>query len=622
MASKTGFGIDIGQDSIKLVELRKEKTGVYLDTVNVVPTGITPSLTRSEREDVLIDKLAEILQDVKIGNNPLTIAAPGVSAFIRYVKLPPVTSSRLQQIIGYEAQQQVPFPLEEVIWDYQILETSNQSETNVILVAIKSEVINNLIDAMSARGLELSVIEHRPIALYNCVRFNKETEGEVAIIIDIGARATDLNIEVGGELCWTRTARIGGGDITEAIQKELNISFEEAEELKKSKGIVCLNEKEEKSADEECRRIWQAMKPVVSEIMTELQRSVSYFHSQLGGGRVEKILLAGGCTRLENLDNLIKEQLGAEAERLNPVKNISHSPELFEGEDSGQEFGVAVGLALRSIEEAFSTIDLLPGLIIGRREMRKKRAYLMLSGLCMMFMLGISAIFSMQNHTVIELQLQNLSTELEEYNKYDGEIQKLAGERKEIRSRTGMLNNLVIARGYWADILLELSRVLPDNTYLTSFFVIEKQGTVKSARSPAAMEGARARGVPVSPGGRMQVTEPGIKKTVDPKNSFILGERKMLVQLSGRTVDFDAVTNLISRLEKSPVFGKIEVISAVSVEETAEVEKERESRTAKRQPGRRTKRTDTKKTEKKDVSAPAVEKQAGINVTLHVELVK
>jgi type IV pilus assembly protein PilM len=561
VAVKVGFGIDIGEDSIKLVELRKGKTGIHISRVEILKTGITPSLTRAQRESIIEDKLGEILQGVNVGKSPLTVATPGLSAFIRYVKLPPVTSSRLQQIIGYEAQQQVPFPLEEVIWDYQVLESSSKSETDVILVAIKAEVISNLMNVMGLQGLEPSAIEHRPLALYNCFRLNEKSEGGVKVIIDIGARATDLSIERKGELCWTRSIRIGGGDITEGIQKTFNISFEDAEKLKKDKGIICLNEDEEKSAGEEGKRFWQAMKPVVEEMVMELQRSASYFHSQLEGGRINKIFLTGGCSRLRNFDLFIRDHLGTELERLNPLKNITCSPELLQGEDVESGLGVAIGLALRSINESFSTIDLLPKVVAGRRELQKKRVYLLLSGLSMVFMLGVSTVFSIQNYTVMELQVWNISTELREYKKYDKEIQKLKTEQNKIQGRINMLKDSVIARDYWPNILLEFSRILPHNTLLKSISAV--------------------------------------------------GQDKGLVELKGRTSNFDAVTNLISCLEQSPLFHSVEVISAVPVEEV--VKRTREER------GRRGRREEVGM--EKDIPATEVRK-TGIDFVLRVELIK
>ncbi len=572
MAVKTGFGIDIGEDSIKLVELRKEKTGIHLSRVKTLKTGITPSLTRTEKEGIIEDRLNEILRDVSVGKAPLTVATPGLSAFIRYVKLPPVAPSRLQQIVGYEAQQQVPFPLEEVIWDYQILESSGKSETNIILVAIKAEVISNLMNVMGLQGIEPSFIEHRPLAFYNCFRLNEKTEGEVKVIVDAGARATDLSIEREGNLCWTRSIRIGGGDITGAIQKAFHISFEDAEKLKKDKGIIYLSEDEEKSAGEEDRRLWQAMRPVVEEMVAELQRSASYFHSQLEGGRIDQILLAGGCSRLRNFDLFIADQLGTEVKKLNPLKDIIYSPELLQGEELELELGVAIGLALRSVGEAFSTIDLLPKVVVGRRELRKKRVYLTLSGLSMAFMLGVSWVFSLQNYNVLKLQMQNISTELEEYEKYDGEIQKLKIGQSRMQGRVNILKDLVAARDYWPNILLEFSRILPDNTFL--------------------------------------------------KNISSVGQDKGLIELKGRTSNFDAVTNLISSLEQSPLFCSVKVISATPVEETAggALRAKVVEEAAGRPRGRRIRREEVR-VEEKHIPIAEV-KKTGIDFVLRVELMK
>jgi cell division ATPase FtsA len=369
-----------------------------------------------------------------------------------------------------------------------------------------------------------------------------------------------LSIEREGELCWTRSARIGGEDITEVIQKTLHISFEEAERLKIEKGVVYLSPAEEKSADETSRRVWEAMQPVVDELLTELQRSVSYFHSQLEGTKIDRILLTGGSSKLRNLDRLVSEQLGAEVKTLDPLKNITYSSDVLGDEELMPELGVAIGLALRSIEEGFSTIDLLPKIIISHRQLQKKKVYLVLSGLSMSLVLGIFSIFATQNCNTTQALLQNISAELTQYEKFESKISAVTAKQKKIKSKIDILSNLVAAREYWPNILLELSRVLPDNTHLKSLKVTEKTANV--------------------------------------------------VELKGRTTNFDAVANLIARLEKSPLFGAVEVIEAGEAEEKTKRAEE---------PRRRDKRgRGTATREESHVAAGA--KQTGIDFVLRVTL--
>ena len=562
MAVKIGYGIDIGEHSIKLVELRRAKAGVRLARVEVLQTKIVPSQSKNEREAAIAIVLGQMLSSANIGKtDPVTIAAPGLSAFIRYVKLPPVTPKRLSQIIGYEAQQQVPFPLDEVIWNHQILGGKNRSETNVILVAIKAEVVEHLLGMMNAQGLSPFVIEHRGLGLYNCVTFNREAaQQETRIIIDIGARATDLSIEREGELCWTRSARIGGEDITEVIQKTLHISFEEAEKLKIEKGVVYLNPEEERGGDETNRRVWEAMHPVVNELLTELQRSVSYFHSQLEGMKIDSVLITGGSSMMRNFPRLVSEQLGAKVEVLDPLKNITYSMDVLGNEELKSELGVAVGLALRSLGEGFSTIDLLPKTLISRRELQKKKAYLVLSGLSMALLLAVSAIFTSQKANTTEALLENIKEELAQYQTFESQITAAAAKQKKINDKIDILGRLVTAREYWPNILLELSRVLPDNTHLESLKVTDKTENV--------------------------------------------------VELKGKTTNFDAVTNLLARLEKSPLFDAVEVVSAAAAgEKTRTVE----------EPGRRGRGRETVRREESRPDTSGT-KQTGIDFVLRVTL--
>ena len=574
MAVKIGYGIDIGEHSIKLVKLTKGKECIRLAAVRTVRSKITSSDNSEKREEKAANAIRELVDSIKIEESAtVTVATPGLSAFIRYIKLPPVTSKRLQQIIGYEAQQQVPFPLNEVTWDYQLLEMAGQTETSVVLVAIKSDVVTNLLGTIKSLNIEPSVIEYRPLGLYNCVNFNKEIEPDrITVIIDIGARATDMTIEREGQPCWTRSARIGSGDITESIKKALNIGFEEAERLKIEKGEVYLNEDDENSADEESSRIWHAINPNISEIITELQRSVSYFHSQLEGGKIDRILLTGGGSKLRNFRSLIGQQLNAEVEMLDPFENIAYENEILGGNEFKPELSVAVGLALRSLGGGFSKINLLPKEVISSRELRKKKAYLVLSGLSLALLLAISVVFANDRYHLINLKLENVKSELKNFEGFAAKIKEVTRDHDKYSKKIDIFKNLLAQRDYWPNILLELGKVLPDNAYFRKFSIVDK--------------------------------------------------KENLIELCGITTDYDAVGNILKRFEISPSVVSVEVISAKPVEKIAGSRKKDEDRGS----ARRGRRGGVQRKKEPEIEeffpAGIVEKPTGIDFVLQVKLKK
>ena len=547
LAQKKGFGLDIGQNTIKLVELRKDRSGVHLHRSKIAKTGVTSSMSKEERSSAISNALGNVLKGVLVGHDPVAVATPGLSAFIRYVKLPHVNPSRLKQIISYEAQQQVPFPLNEVIWDYQVLKEKDKAsaETNVVLVAIKKDVLDAHISSVNAHGIAPSFVEHRPLAVYNSIKFNEETgEDETSVIIDVGERTTDISVEKEGELCWTRSARIGGMDVTEALRKSLNVSFEEAERIKEEETKILLSDEEEKNADDRTTKLWGIAKKPLSGIVSEIQRSVNYFQTQLGGTRADKIILTGGCTRMENFDSWISSVIaGPQVSLLNPLRKISCPKGFLENTDIGSQLDVAVGLALRSLGEGFSTINLLPSNILNRQELKKKRAYIALSGVSMALMLGISSVFSTANHNVLKEKLKVISEELEEYRGFDRAIEEHRARNRKIEEKLGAMQTIIKGSWKWPDLLLEISRVIPQGVVLSELGFVSP----REERREAAPE--RRRGVR---------DEPAAARIIEPAVSG------RVLELKGAAKDFKTIENLIARTEGSSLFKNVKVISATA----------------------------------------------------------
>ncbi len=558
MAKLKGFGLDIGQHAVKLVELRKDRSGVHLYRAKVMRTGVSPEMNREERENATSFALRKVLEGVDIGQNPLAIATPGLSAFIRYVKLPPVTPQRLKQIIGYEAQQQVPFPLNEVVWDYQVLDVKSEAETNVVLVAIKKDVLSSLIDSVKSCGMEPSFVEHRPLAVYNAVKFNEETgPGEVSVIIDVGERTTDISVERDGELCWTRSARIGSADITNAIAGTFDIPFEEAERIKEEKAVILASPEQEKTADGNTLKLWEAIKTPVTGIVSELQRTINYFQTQLGGMRADKIIITGGLTNIPNIDVLLENVIGADIVRINPLKKISAPAGLLTGIEPGGQLSVAVGLALRSLGEGFSKVNLLPESIISRQELRKKRAYLVLSGVTLALMVGIASIFSAENYSAVKRNVEIVSEELSVYQEYDRLIRDEKRDQERVDKKIEKIRTLVSSFWQWPDFMLEVARVVPEGVNLTG---------ISMGEAAVERDGRRRDDFydDIYDGPMMRRPSPA-RNAVDPEGKKL--------ELRGRAENFDKISALIAMVEESPNFKDVEVVSAQRIVERARGER-------------------------------------------------
>ncbi len=552
MAQLKGFGIDLGQHSVKLVELIKDRSGVHVAGAKVVFTGISSAMSKEAKDNAVISALKKALEGVDTGLNPISIATPGSAAFIRYVKLPPVTPQRLKQIIGYEAQQQVPFPLNEVVWDYQVLDIRSEAETNVVLVAIKKDVLSALINQVKSCGVEPSFVEHRPLAVFNSLKFNYADEaGGIIVIIDVGERSTDISVERDGELCWTRNVRAGSYDITEAIRKKYNTSPQEAETLKEQ-ALILSSAEDEKSADPKTLELWNVIKGPVTSIAAELQRTINYFQTQLGGAKPDKIIIAGGLSMMPNFDVLLSSVIGADVEKLNPLKNITAPEGILSGIDAGAQLSVAIGLGLRSLDLGFSTVNLLPESIVSRQQLRKKRSYLVLSGLSLALMVGIASVFSVENYNVARRNVENVKEDLDVYQDYNSLIREEQSKQGAIESRTENVQKLVSRFWRWPDFMLETAKVIPEGVVVSSMRFVAAGETRETTRRAPRQDFRHMEGDPMGMGdfGAIPaVQEPGKKN----------------LELRGRADDFDKISLLVQMVENSPRFKSIRIISAVPV---------------------------------------------------------
>lgn len=451
---KGSIGLDIGAGSIKMVELRKKGEAIELTKARLVEIPLDPDDKKADREQMVREALEKALGEGARGKL-VAIATPGQSVYIRYLKLPPVDAGRIDQIISYEAGQQIPIPLQEVVWDYQILRSEDISETKVLLVAMKKELVDGLLTQVGALRLEPDVIDYSPLASYNCLKFNQQLmDEETSVLMDIGASSTNLSIEWEGSLCWTRSIPIGGNDITAAIQKKFALGFVEAEKLKREEAVE--------------GKIYEAIRALLTRLVNDTERSLTFFRAEMGGRTINQVLLSGGGSKLTNLDNFLEKELGVKVKMASPLKNIV----LSNGFDHpGQEasFAVAIGLALRPLIRCATQISLLPLDLAKKKEFQKKQGHFTLSFILVLLIAATAYAFSLQDYSMKKNRLETIQRELEKYRKYEEQIRPLQTEKNLVVEKLKVLRNLTERRSFWLEVLLELSRVIPDRINLTRF---------------------------------------------------------------------------------------------------------------------------------------------------------
>src|ERR1700723_3370105 len=237
--AKSFLTVDFGAGSLKLAEFEvNEAGGLRLKQYALKSLGAEGS-QETTREGVMQKALQELLAERGIRSKDVNVCAPGFHVFSKFVKLPPVDTSKVTQIIQYEAQQNVPFPLAEVVWDYQILGSTPTGELEVLLVAIKSDIVEGLFRVAEAAGLRLQLADVSSAALCNAFRYNYGDLEDCTMLLDIGAKTSNLLFFEKNKV-YARSINLGANSITQDFANESKLAFKDAEEIKKEKGSVSL----------------------------------------------------------------------------------------------------------------------------------------------------------------------------------------------------------------------------------------------------------------------------------------------------------------------------------------------------------------------------------------------
>ena len=358
------WGLDVGDSALKAVKLKRVGNQIVLLDFQIIRYGDISGEVGARRDANLPQVLAA-LRAAGLRREPCTVSIAPQTIFSRFISLPPVDKRRIPEIVLYEARQQIPFNLDEVIWAYQAIrrEFIPGEEIEIGLFAIKREVVDAYLDELSPVSAQLDGLQVAPLALYNFIRYDIPLE-EPTVVMDIGAQSTDLLI-VAGDKFWLRNLPIAGNSFTALLQKRLNIPRDEAEKLKHS-----IAESRHR------RKLLEVLRPIMRDLVGEIQRSIGYYKSLSQDVKFDEILITGEGYKLFGLDRFLAEQLQY---RVTPIQQLQKL--LFQGSpDRVDEFsaaipslGVAIGLALQGLHRASATINLLPDDFVIHRELRRKR---------------------------------------------------------------------------------------------------------------------------------------------------------------------------------------------------------------------------------------------------------
>ncbi|MFN3395287.1 MAG: type IV pilus assembly protein PilM [Thermodesulfovibrionales bacterium] len=344
MFGKRGIiGLDIGSSYIKAVQLKDTRSGYELELFDMIPISpeliVEGSIIDSIR---LTEALKELIRKAKIKTKDAVISISGHSAvIIKRISLPEMTEEELSESIKFEAEQYVPFDIEDVNIDFQILGPREEpGQMDVILVAVKKEVINDYVNVVNEAGFNTVIVDVDAFALENMYGINYEVEADTNVaLINIGASTINMNIVRGGVSAFTRDSSVGSNLHTEALQRGFNISYEDAERLKKGESL-------EKITPEDAQPV---IMNASEEIINEIKRSIDFFRGGSPSADIKEIILSGGCALIKGFPELLSERTGLEVRKAEPFRNIKIPKkfDLLSLDDVAPMLAVAVGLAIR-----------------------------------------------------------------------------------------------------------------------------------------------------------------------------------------------------------------------------------------------------------------------------------
>jgi type IV pilus assembly protein PilM len=343
-SKKDLIGLDIGSSSIKAVELdwgRKNLRLKHFGMQYLPPEAIVDGAFMDSAS--IVDSIRDLISEgLKIKTKKVAVSISGHSVITKKINVTAMSHVQLEESIKWEAEQYIPFDIEDVNLDFQILdEPAGPDQMSVLLVAAKKDMISDYTAVIEEAGLQPVIVDVDSFALENAYNLTYESpEEEVVALVNIGAGVMNINILKGGISTFTRDISIGGRQITEEIQKRLKLTYEEAEALK-------LKQKDPGAQGAEVDKIIQGE---AEHLPTEVRRSLEFYAASAAGGEIKKVFLSGGCAQIQILPTLIEERIGTPVEVFNPFSKIEYSQEEFEPEyirRIGPLAAVAVGLALR-----------------------------------------------------------------------------------------------------------------------------------------------------------------------------------------------------------------------------------------------------------------------------------
>ncbi len=434
---------------------------------------------------VFVPALRELAASTGIRPGTLYLALNGQMVFPRFTKFPRVAGEKLDELVRYEVEQEVPFPIDEILFDRQILGETAEGDLAAMVVAAKTDQVTKVTDAVIAAGFNPVVVDAGPMAVLNALRRSYPGLDGGSVVLDIGAKTTSL-ILVENEKIYLRSIPVAGNAITKEIAQSFSCTFEEAEAMKRERGYVSLGGVTE-DADEVSDRVSKVVRATLTRLHAEILRSINFYRSQQGGSAPKRLFITGGSAVLPQIDEFFRETLKIEVEFLNPFGGVAFGPKVDVNALESDAFTLAesAGLAQRASSAASFAINLLPPALVEKARTIRRVPFIAAGAVAILASLG--AYVASECHMAGVAEAEMAAVEARNGRIRDLETKLKAAQKKagEELSKSDAFQRLMASRFSTLHAMDDVRQSLLPGMWITSWETVPPKGDAEDGEALA-----------------------------------------------------------------------------------------------------------------------------------------
>ncbi len=495
--NKTTVALEIGAQSVTMGVFAPTKRGFTLSRYARRDILLDP-VEEGMRMDYVSNAIAEMVKELKVKGSDVRDVVSGQQVFMRFIKLLDIDEDLSEQV-SYEAQQHIPFPLEDIIYDYQELTSRSEGEREVLLVAIKKDVLDNLNGQVEGSGLRTRSVDCSITSLYNAFRKSYPEENEPVMLLDIGAKTTDIIFSDAGRF-FTRSVTAAGAFITNAISREFKVSFREAEALKIADGVISLGNGHTDSMGEQEAALATTIRNAMERLSSEVLRTINHYRAQYKGNAPVRAYICGGGARLPFISEFLESKLNIPVEFMNPLNGFGIGKKVSEEELAADSLclGPVAGAAVTGAKTGEFSIDLVPTSVGRDRAELQMIPKVIAAGVIALVGAGFYAYTADAAASEAEKQLAKVRPMYERSQKLVDGIDAMQGNYNRVMREVNEISSVYAMRTAYVDVLKQLM----EKSTSTKFWFTEFSPLINYNADNTLLEGTDVKGTRLIDPGR------------------------------------------------------------------------------------------------------------------------